>query len=96
MINVILGALIITYSFYTFSAPNLPENHTMMLTIPFVLYGVFRYLYLVHVRGETKAPDEVLLKDRPLQITVLLFMIMVALVFYQTQIRSLINQITGL
>lgn len=96
LLNVIVGALIVTYSFYTFSAPNLPENHTMMLTIPFVLYGVFRYLYLVHVRGETKAPDEVLLKDRPLQITLLLFMIMVTLVFYQTQIRALINRITGL
>ena len=38
-----------TYSLYTFSAPNLPDNHAMMLTIPFVMYGIFRYLYLIHV-----------------------------------------------
>ena len=40
------------YSLYTFSAPNLPDNHAMMLTIPFVLYGIFRYLYLIHIKGE--------------------------------------------
>ena len=36
----------------------------MMLTIPFVLYGLFRYLYLIHVKGETDPPDVVVLKDR--------------------------------
>jgi hypothetical protein len=51
---------------YTFFAENLPRNHAMMLTIPFVLYGVFRYLYLVHARGEGGSPEEVLLRDRPL------------------------------
>jgi hypothetical protein len=40
-----------------------------MLTIPVVLYGVFRYLYLVHVKGEGGAPDELVLRDRPLQLT---------------------------
>ena len=38
--------------------------HMMMLTIPLPVYGLFRYLYLIHIRGETAAPDEVLLKDR--------------------------------
>jgi hypothetical protein len=70
------------YSFYTFSAPNLPPNHLMMLTIPFVLYGLFRYLYLIHVKGETDPPDIVVLKDRALQLDVLLFGVMVFLVFY--------------
>jgi hypothetical protein len=54
----------------------------MMLTIPFVLYGLFRYLYLIHVKGETDPPDIVVLKDRALQIDVLLFGVMVFLVFY--------------
>jgi len=39
------------YSLYTFSAPNLPDNHAMMLTIPFVIYGIFRYLFLVHQKN---------------------------------------------
>jgi len=47
LINIVSGTTIMAYSLYTFSAPNLPENHSMMLTIPFVLYGIFRYLYLI-------------------------------------------------
>jgi len=80
----------VTYSFYTFSAPNLPANNTMMLTIPFVLYGIFRYLYLVHVRGETQPPDEVLLKDRALQVTIVLFVVVAALVLYQKPLLALL------
>ena len=94
MMNVVMSAAIVTYSFYTFSAPNLPDNHTMMLTIPFVLYGIFRYLYLVHVRGETKAPDEVFLKDRPLQITIVLFGLAAAAVLYQPQLTALLRRVT--
>lgn len=66
MIGIVSTSTIIAYSFYTFSAENLPKNHAMMLTIPFVLYGVFRYLYLIHVKNEGGAPDELLFKDRPL------------------------------
>lgn len=95
MINVVMSAAIVTYSFYTFSAPNLPADHTMMLTIPFVLYGIFRYLYLVHVRGETRAPDEVFLKDRPLQITLMLFGLVAAMALYQTQLITLWKRVGG-
>ncbi|NOZ04941.1 MAG: decaprenyl-phosphate phosphoribosyltransferase [Chloroflexi bacterium] len=70
MIALVTSTTVMAYSLYTFSAPNLPRNHTMMLTIPFVLYGLFRYLYLIHVRGEVKAPDELLLKDRALSLSV--------------------------
>ena len=90
MMNVVMSATIVTYSFYTFSAPNLPANNTMMLTIPFVLYGIFRYLYLVHVRGETQPPDEVLLKDRALQVTIVLFVVVAALVLYQKPLLALL------
>jgi hypothetical protein len=64
---------VVAYTFYTFSAENLPKNHAMMLTAPFVLYGVFRYLYLIHVRHEGGAPDELVLKDKPLLATFLLW-----------------------
>ncbi len=73
---------LMTYSLYTFSAPNLPENHAMMLTIPFVLYGVFRYLYLVQVRGVGEAPEEVLFQDRPMQLAIALWGFSVLLIFY--------------
>ena len=81
-ITVVSAMTIIAYSLYTFSAPNLPENHIMMLTIPFVIYGVFRYLQLVQFNGNTGAPDEVLLTDRPMQLTILLWGLSVLLIFY--------------
>ncbi len=82
LITIVSSCTILTYSFYTFSAPNLPTNHSMMLSIPFVLYGIFRYLYLIQVKGEGGAPEDLLLKDRPLQITILLYGITVLLIFY--------------
>jgi 4-hydroxybenzoate polyprenyltransferase len=81
-ITIVSGMTIVAYSFYTFSAPNLPENHSMMLTIPFVVYGIFRYLQLIQTGHAAGAPDEVALKDRPLQITVLLWGLTVIAIFY--------------
>jgi 4-hydroxybenzoate polyprenyltransferase len=81
-ITIVSGMTIVAYSLYTFSAPNLPENHSMMLTIPFVVYGIFRYLQLIQTGHAAGAPDEVALKDRPLQATVLLWGLAVIAVFY--------------
>src|SRR5512139_1086059 len=81
-ITIVSGMTIVAYSFYTFSAPNLPTNHTMMLTIPFVVYGIFRYLQLIQVGHAAGSPDEVALKDRPLQVTVLLWGLAVIAIFY--------------
>ena len=81
-ITIISATTLISYSLYTFSAPNLPENHSMMLTIPFAIYGIFRYLYLIQVKNEGGAPDELVLSDRQLQITFLLFAISVLIIFY--------------
>ncbi len=85
MMSVVTTGTIITYSFYTFSAPNLPDNHLMMLSIPFVIYGIFRYLYIIHVQGNGGAPDEVLLTDRPLQINIALFGVTVLAILYFVQ-----------
>jgi 4-hydroxybenzoate polyprenyltransferase len=73
---------IITYSLYTFFAPNLPENHSMMLTIPFVIYGIFRYLYLLQVEGTGGAPEDIVFQDRPIQLTLLLWGTTVLFIFY--------------
>ncbi|MCI0555491.1 MAG: decaprenyl-phosphate phosphoribosyltransferase [Anaerolineae bacterium] len=81
-ITIVSGMTIVAYSLYTFSAPNLPVNHSMMLTIPFVVYGIFRYLQLIQTGHAAGAPDEVALKDRPLQITVFLWGLAVIMIFY--------------
>ena len=81
LINIVSATTIVAYSLYTFSAPNLPENHSMMLTIPFVIYGIFRYLFLIQI-GQGGAPEDIALTDRPLQAAIILWSIFVLLVFY--------------
>lgn len=82
LIIIVSSTTIIAYSLYTFSAPNLPSNHAMMLTIPFVIYGVFRYLYLVQVKEEGGSPEDLLFSDHPLQLTLVLWGLAVLIVFY--------------
>jgi len=81
-ITIVSGTTIVAYSLYTFFRPEAPSGHTLMLTIPFVVYGVFRYLYLIQVKHSGGAPEEVLLSDRPLQIAILLWGLAVLAVFY--------------
>jgi 4-hydroxybenzoate polyprenyltransferase len=82
MLGIITTGAIVSYSLYTFLSEGLPENHAMMLTIPFVLYGIFRYLYLIHVRNEGGAPEEIVLRDRPFQVTILLYGIAAFIALY--------------
>lgn len=86
LITIVSSTTVIAYSFYTFSAPNLPANHSMMLTIPFVLYGIFRYLYLIQVQHAGGAPEELLLSDRPLQLTIFCYGILVLIIFYSNSL----------
>ena len=73
MIAVTTASFVMAYSLYTFSAPNLPKNHEMMLTIPFALYVVFRLLYLVHVKNAGGSPEEMILRDKPLFFALLMW-----------------------
>ena len=82
LITIVSSTTIVAYSLYTFSAPNLPDNYTMMLTIPFVIYGIFRYLYLLQVEQAGGSPEDLLLGDRPLQISILLWGLSILGVFY--------------
>jgi 4-hydroxybenzoate polyprenyltransferase len=82
LITIVSATTIIAYSLYTFSAPNLPGNDAMMLTIPFVIYGIFRYLWLIQVKQSGGAPEDVLLEDHPLQITIALWGLAILLIFY--------------
>jgi len=81
-ITIVSGMTIVAYSLYTFFRPEAPTSHTLMLTIPFVVYGVFRYLYLIQVKHSGGAPEEILLSDRPFQISILLWGLAVLAVFY--------------
>lgn len=87
MLAVVAAATIMGYSLYTFTAENLPKSHAMMLTIPFVAYGVFRYLYLVHRRNLGHAPEEILLTDWPLIVDILLWLLTSAGILYGAQGR---------
>lgn len=82
MLGLVTTSVLVFYSLYTFLAEGLPANHTMMLTIPFLMYGIFRYMYLIHVRNEGGAPEEIALRDRPLQLTILFFGLVVFVVIY--------------
>jgi hypothetical protein len=81
-ITIVSGTTIVAYSLYTFFRPQAPVD--LMLTIPFVVYAIFRYLYLIQVKQYGGEPEEILLTDRPFQICILLWGIVVLIVFYLT------------
>lgn len=78
MMNIMISATLIAYSLYTFTVY---DNQLMMSSIPFVVYGVFRYMLLVHRDGGGN-PDTLLLADRPLQVTLFLWLGVVMFVIY--------------
>ena len=80
MITIVVTCTLIAYSLYTFEGPT--GNQRLIITIPFVLYGMFRYLYLVYVRMEGGSPEEVLLRDRPMFGTVIVCTILIIGVLY--------------
>jgi hypothetical protein len=79
---VVMTTSVVAYSLYTFLAEGVPENHVMMLTIPFVVYGIFRYLYLIQIRHEGGAPEDILLRDRALQIDLVFYGIVAFVALY--------------
>lgn len=70
--SILTANTVLAYSLYCVLGP----TPWMSVTIPFALYGVFRYVYLVEVCGEGEAPDETLLKDRPIQLASALYLLM--------------------
>jgi 4-hydroxybenzoate polyprenyltransferase len=82
LINIVAGATIIAYSLYTFFGSAASRNHAMMVTIPFVLYGVFRYLLLVNRTDFAGAPEEAVWRDVPLLADLVLWAVTAATVLY--------------
>jgi 4-hydroxybenzoate polyprenyltransferase len=85
MIAVVTASTLIAYVFYTISPETQEKFGTawLGLTIPFPLYGIFRYLYLVHRRDGGGSPADLLLTDRPLLVCVAMWALAVALIIYQ-------------
>jgi 4-hydroxybenzoate polyprenyltransferase len=84
MIAVVTASTVVAYAIYTVS-PEVREKlgtDKLYLTIPFVLFGIFRYLYLVHQREEGGNPTQLLLSDRPLQACVVLWVMTCAILLY--------------
>ena len=79
LISIVTAATILAYSLYTFTASN---SNLFMLTIPFVIYGIFRYLYLVHKEQLGENPEEILLQDKPTIINISLWVLLSIFILY--------------
>jgi 4-hydroxybenzoate polyprenyltransferase len=82
MLRLVTNATLMSYALYTIEARTNLGGQSMLLTVPIAVYGVFRYLYLIHVKGEGGAPDELLFKDKPLLLTAVVFVLAVGLIIY--------------
>ncbi len=84
MIAVATSATVVTYCLYTIAPETVHKfgTHNLILTVPFVLYGIYRYLYLVYRKEEGGAPEKVLFTDVPLIIDILLWLISVVIILY--------------
>ncbi len=95
MIAVVTASTIVAYAFYTVSPEIVEKFHTNLLglTLPFPLYGIFRYLYLVHQKAGGGSPADLLLTDRPLLLCVALWALTVVFIIYGPvhEIRGLIT-----
>jgi len=85
LVAVVAPTTLMAYTLYTFSGSfltnvNLPDNNSMMLTIPFVAYGLFRYLYLGYKNDMGESPEELLVRDPALLVTIVLWLTIAALV----------------
>ena len=83
LIGIVTTSTLVAYTFYSFeSKTSLAEGGRMLLTVPFVFYFIARYLYLIHVKKLGGAPDELLLKDKPLLINSVLWGLSVMFMLY--------------
>ena len=83
MIGVVTSATFVTYIIFTLSDDTTGKfGKNMILTVPFVLYGIFRYLYLVHRKKAGGQPEEILLSDIPLQLNIIAYVITAMLIIY--------------
>ncbi len=82
--GVVTAAVVVMYMLYTFSPEVTAKLHTenLFITIPFVVYGIFRYLYLIHKEEKGGSPTKIMISDLPILATVILWILTVILVLY--------------
>lgn len=85
IIAIISSAILMAYSLYTFDASNVPNNHAMMLTIPFVMYALFRYLYLIYQKKQGGSPEVLLISDRPMLFCIVAWGLSSGVILYLTR-----------
>jgi len=84
MIAVVTASTVISYCLYTVSSETIAKFGTknLLFTVPFVLYGIFRYLYLVHQKDEGGSPEALIIKDKPLLVDLFLWIATAVLILY--------------
>jgi 4-hydroxybenzoate polyprenyltransferase len=87
MTAIVTSACIVSYCLYTLAPETVSKFHTrnLIFTVPFVLYGIFRYLYLIHKKREADVPEKILITDLPLQICLVLWIIACVLILTGVQ-----------
>jgi len=84
MISVVAASTVIAYCLYTISEETVAKfgSSNLIFTVPFVLYGIFRYLYLIHQKCEGGSPESLLIKDKPFFVGILLWILSAILILY--------------
>src|SRR5205085_4583740 len=81
LMAIVLGGLTVSYALYTISSQTASQHPGLVITLPNVMYGIFRYLYLIHIENKGGSPETILLEDRPMQINLVLWFIEVLIAF---------------
>lgn len=84
MISVVTASTLLAYCLYTISAETVAKFGTrnLIFTVPFVLYGIFRYLYLIHQKAEGGTPEALIIHDKPLLLDIFLWIVAAALILH--------------
>jgi hypothetical protein len=84
MIAVATSSTVLSYALYTISEETIQRFHTTALkyTIPFVMYGIFRYLYLIYLKNQGEEPENILIRDIPMILNILLYILITGMIVY--------------
>lgn len=84
MISVVTASTLVAYCLYTISPETVEKFGTrnLLFTVPFVLYGIFRYLYLIHQKAEGGTPEALIIRDKPLLVDIFLWVVAAALILH--------------